>query len=38
MRTMQGYEAIHTLHKRQLEGLTEGDVLGQHRVINQTCG
>jgi hypothetical protein len=22
------------LHKRQLEGVTTGDVLGQHRVIN----
>jgi hypothetical protein len=35
MRTMQGYEAIHRLHKRQLEGVTKGDVLGQHRVITQ---
>jgi hypothetical protein len=37
MRTMQGYEAIHMLHKRQLEGVTKGDVLGQHRVITQMC-
>ena len=38
MRTMQGYEAIHRLHKRQLEGVTKGDVLGQHRVITRMCG
>jgi hypothetical protein len=38
MRTIQRYEAIHMLHKRQLEGVTTGDVLGQHRVINQMCG
>ena len=37
MRTMQGYEAIHRLHKRQIEGVTKGDVLGQHRVITQMC-
>jgi hypothetical protein len=38
MRTMQGYEAMHRLHKGQLEGVTKGDVLAQNRVINQLFG
>jgi IS6 family transposase len=37
-RTIQGYEAMHMLHKGQLEGVTKGDVLGQNRVINQLFG
>jgi transposase, IS6 family len=34
-RAIQGYEAMHMLHKGQLEGITKGDVLTQNRVINQ---
>jgi transposase-like protein len=37
-RTIQGYEAMHMLHKGQLEGITKGDVLAQNRVINQLFG
>jgi transposase, IS6 family len=37
-RTIQGYEAMHRLHKGQLEGITKGDVLAQNRVINQLFG
>ena len=37
-RTIQGYEAMHMLHKGQLEGVTKGDVLAQNRVINQLFG
>jgi transposase, IS6 family len=37
-RTIQGYEAMHRLHKGQLEGVTKGDVLAQNRVINQLFG
>jgi transposase, IS6 family len=37
-RTIQGYEAIHMLHKGQLQGVTKGDVLAQNRVINQLFG
>jgi transposase-like protein len=37
-RTIQGYEALHRLHKGQIEGLTTGDVLAQNRVINQLFG
>jgi transposase, IS6 family len=37
-RTIQGYEAMHILHKGQLEGVTKGDVLAQNRVINQLFG
>jgi transposase, IS6 family len=37
-RTIQGYEALHRLHKGQVEGLSKGDVLGQNRVINQLFG
>jgi transposase, IS6 family len=37
-RTIQGYEAMHMLHKGQLEGITKGDVLAQNRVINQLYG
>jgi IS6 family transposase len=36
--TIQGYEAMHMLHKGQLEGVTKGDVLAQNRVINQLFG
>jgi transposase, IS6 family len=36
--TIQGYEALHRLHKGQIEGLTTGDVLAQNRVINQLFG
>jgi IS6 family transposase len=34
-RTIQGYEAMHMLHKGQLEGMAKRDVLAQNRVINQ---
>jgi transposase, IS6 family len=37
-RTIQGYEALHRLHKGQIEGLTTGDVLAQNWVINQLFG
>jgi transposase, IS6 family len=37
-RTIQGYEAIHMLHKGQLQGVTKRDVLAQNRVINQLFG
>jgi transposase, IS6 family len=37
-RTIQGYEAMHMLHKGQLEGMGKGDVLAQNRVINQLFG
>ena len=37
-RTIQGYEAMHMLHKGQLEEITKGDVLAQNRVINQLFG
>jgi IS6 family transposase len=37
-RTIQGYEAMHRLHKGQLKGGTKGDVLAQNRVINQLFG
>jgi transposase, IS6 family len=37
-RTIQGYEAMHRLHKGQIEGLTKRDVLVQKRVINQLFG
>jgi IS6 family transposase len=37
-RTIQGYEAIHMLHKGRLQGVTKGDVLAQNRVINQLFG
>jgi IS6 family transposase len=37
-RTIQGYEAMHMLHKGQFEGVTKGDVLAQNRVINQLFG
>ena len=37
-RTIQGYEAMHMLHKGQHDGLTKGDVLAQNRVLNQLFG
>jgi transposase, IS6 family len=37
-RTIQGYEAMHMLHKGQLEGVTRGNVLTQNRAINQLFG
>jgi transposase, IS6 family len=37
-RTIQGYEAIHMLHKGQLQVVTKGDVLAQNRVITQLFG
>jgi transposase-like protein len=37
-RTIQGYEAMHMLHKGQLEGRTKGDILAQNQVINQLFG
>jgi transposase, IS6 family len=37
-RTMQSYEAMHRLRTGQLEGVAKGDVLAQHRVINQLFG
>ena len=36
--TIQGYEAVHMLHKGQLEGVTKADFLAQNRVINQLFG
>ena len=36
-RTIQGYEAMHMLHKGQLEGVTKG-ILRQNRAINQLFG
>jgi transposase, IS6 family len=37
-RTLQGDEAMHMLRTGQLAGIATGDVLAQHRVINQLCG
>jgi len=37
-RTIQGYEAMHMLHKGQLGGLAKREVLAQNRVINQLFG
>ena len=37
-RTIQGDDAMHMLHKGQLEGVTKGDVLAQNRAINQLFG
>jgi transposase, IS6 family len=37
-RTIQGYEAMHMLHKGQLGGLAKRDVLTQNRIINQMFG
>jgi hypothetical protein len=37
-RTIQGDDAMHRLHKGQIEGLAQGDVLAQNRVINQLFG
>jgi hypothetical protein len=37
-RTIQGYEAMHILHKGHIEGLAKRDVLAQNRVINQLFG
>jgi IS6 family transposase len=37
-RTIQGYAAMHMLHKGQIEGMIKGDVLAQNRVINQLFG
>ena len=37
-RTIQGDEALHMLHKGQIEGITQGDVRAQNRVINQIFG
>lgn len=37
-RRIQGYEAMHMLHKGQLEGVTRGNVLTQNRAINQLFG
>jgi IS6 family transposase len=37
-RTIQGYEAMHRLHKGQFDGLAKRDVLTQNRVINQLFG
>jgi transposase, IS6 family len=37
-RTIQGYAAMHVLHKGQLEGLAKGDILAQNQVINQLFG
>jgi len=37
-RTLQGYEAMHMLHKGQIEGMAKRDVLAQNRVINQLFG
>jgi len=37
-RTIQGYEAMHMLHKGQIEGMATRDVLAQNCVINQLFG
>jgi transposase, IS6 family len=37
-RTIQGYEAMHMLHKGQFDGLAKRDVLTQNRVIKQMFG
>jgi IS6 family transposase len=37
-RTIQGYEAMHTLRKGQLQGMAKRDIRAQHRVINQMFG
>jgi transposase, IS6 family len=37
-RPLQGYEAMHRLHKGQLEGIAKGDILAQNQVINQLFG
>jgi transposase, IS6 family len=37
-RTIQGYDAMHRLHKGRWRGWSRGDVLGQNRVINQLFG
>ena len=37
-RTIQGYEAMHRLRKGQIEGIAQGDILAQNRVINQIFG
>ena len=37
-RTIQGYEAMHMLHKGQYEGLAKRDILAQNQVINQLFG
>ena len=37
-RTIQGYEAMHRLHKGQIAGIAKRDVLAQNRVINQLFG
>jgi IS6 family transposase len=37
-RTIQGYEAMHMLHKGQIKGMVKGDVLAQNHVINQLFG
>jgi transposase, IS6 family len=34
-RTIQGYEAMHMIHKGQLEGIGGRDVLAQNRIIDQ---
>jgi IS6 family transposase len=36
--TIQGYEAMHMLHKGQIEGIAKRDVLAQNRAINQMFG
>src|SRR5262245_16866838 len=36
--TIQGYEAMHMLHKGQCTGLAKGDILAHNRVINQLFG
>jgi transposase, IS6 family len=36
--TIQGYEAMHRLHKGQIEGIVKRDVLAQNRVINPLFG
>jgi transposase, IS6 family len=37
-RTIQGYEAMHRLHKGQLAGVAKRDALAQNCVINQLFG
>lgn len=37
-RTIQGYEAMHMIHKGQIEEIAKRDVLAQNRVINQMFG
>ena len=36
--TIEGYEAMHMIHKGQIRWLPKGDALGQVRFVNQLFG